>query len=162
MSSNTSELIQTGLRLHQAGRLQEAETYYRAVIRKQPENPDAWHLLGVIAQQTGNDKVSAELAEKAINLRPDVPDYYVTCGEAYRAMRAYDSAMRCYEKALAINPLHRETHYNMALLYEQLENLDLAVRHYQQFIQLSSKSYPELVSRVKRHLNALMKTRAEK
>jgi tetratricopeptide (TPR) repeat protein len=131
MSSNTSELIQTGLRLHQAGRLQEAETYYRAVIRKQPENPDAWHLLGVIAQQTGNDKVSAELAEKAINLRPDVPDYYVTCGEAYRAMRAYDSAMRCYEKALAINPGFAGAHLNLGNTLKEMGRVEEAIAHYE-------------------------------
>jgi tetratricopeptide (TPR) repeat protein len=52
--------------------------------------------------------------------------------------------------------------YNIALLYEQLENLELAISHYQQFIQLSSKSHPELVSKVQRHFNALVESRRNK
>jgi hypothetical protein len=43
-----------------------------------------------------------------------------------------------------------------------LENLELAISHYQQFIQLSSKSHPELVSRVERHLNGLLESRRNK
>ena len=38
--------------LHQQGRLMEAESIYREILRQQPEHFDALHLLGVIAIQT--------------------------------------------------------------------------------------------------------------
>jgi tetratricopeptide (TPR) repeat protein len=73
-----------------------------------------------------------------------------------------NKAIESYQKALDINPLHREIHYNIALLYEQLENIELAIGHYQQFIKLSSPSHSDLVSKVQRHLDDLMKARKEK
>ena len=38
---------------HQAGRLAQAEQFYRAILANQPNHPDALHLLGVIANQGG-------------------------------------------------------------------------------------------------------------
>lgn len=54
MASNISQLIQTGLEHHQAGRLQEAETIYRAILKEQPQHANALHLLGLIAHQVGS------------------------------------------------------------------------------------------------------------
>jgi hypothetical protein len=34
----------------------------------------------------------------------------------------------------------------------------MAIGHYQKFIQMGSKTHPDLVARVKRHLNYLMET----
>jgi tetratricopeptide (TPR) repeat protein len=136
MSSSSSQLIQTGLKLHQAGRLQEAESCYQAVLREQPKNSDAWHLLGVIAQQIGKDEVAVELIEKAIDIRPDVADYYVTCGEAYRAMREYDSATHCYEKALSINPGFAGAHLNLGNTLKETGRVLEAIGHYEKAVAL--------------------------
>lgn len=38
---------------HQAGRMEQADALYRAVLRVHPENPDANHNLGVLAMQRG-------------------------------------------------------------------------------------------------------------
>jgi hypothetical protein len=43
-----------------------------------------------------------------------------------------------------------------------MENVELAIGHYQTFIQLSSRTHPELVSKVERHVNNLMETRRNK
>ena len=136
MSSSTSQLIQTGLKLHQAGRLQEAESYYQAVLREQPENSDAWHLLGVIAQQTGKDEAAVAFIQKAIEIRPEVPDYYVTCGEAYRVMRDYDSATHCYEKALSIDPGFAGAHLNLGNTLKETGRVLEAIDHYEKAADL--------------------------
>ena len=39
---------------HRAGRLREAEPLYRHILERQPDNSDALHFLGVIAQQIGD------------------------------------------------------------------------------------------------------------
>ena len=43
--------IRIGLEHHQAGQLREAEQIYRQVLDIDPNNPEALHLLGVIAHQ---------------------------------------------------------------------------------------------------------------
>ncbi len=41
--------LRAAIQHHQAGRLGQAEALYRQVLQAQPQNPDALHLLGVIA-----------------------------------------------------------------------------------------------------------------
>jgi hypothetical protein len=43
----------------------------------------------------------------------------------------------------------------MGLLYEQLGKIETAIGHYQNFVQMASKTHPDLVAQVKRHLNYL-------
>jgi tetratricopeptide (TPR) repeat protein len=73
-----------------------------------------------------------------------------------------DQAIESYHRALAINPLHGEALYNTGLLYEQLGNMEMAIGHYQKFVQMASKTHPELVAQVKRHLNYLIKLQENK
>ena len=104
MSSNISQLIQTGLEHHQSGRLQEAESVYLSILKEQPQQPDALHLLGVLALQAGKSEIAVNLMESAIKIKPDEPEFYNMCGEAYRALHKYDMAISRYERALAIKP----------------------------------------------------------
>ena len=49
--AGAADLLAVGLKLHQAGRLAEAEAWYRRVLAAQPNHADALHLLGVVAHQ---------------------------------------------------------------------------------------------------------------
>lgn len=66
-------------------------------------------------------------------------------------------AIESYQKALNINPRLKEIHYNVALLYDQLENFNLAIGYYKQFINLSSASQSDLVSKVQMRVDELEK-----
>ena len=65
-----------------AKRLQEAEAIYRSVLKDQPQHPDALHLLGCIARQTGKNDIAVNLIEKAIKLNPKASNFYNSCGIA--------------------------------------------------------------------------------
>ena len=87
---------------------------------------------------------------------------HINLGVLFKKQGQLNKAIESYQKALEINPLHREIHYNIALLYEQLENIELAISHYQQFIKLSSPSHPDLVLKVQRHMEYLMKAKGNR
>ena len=55
-----SEALAIAVQHHQAGRLQAAEQIYRQILAAEPNQADAWHLLGVINGQTGNHQRSVE------------------------------------------------------------------------------------------------------
>jgi Tfp pilus assembly protein PilF len=46
-----NQQINLGIQYCQSGQFPEAETGFQQVLQWQPDNPDAWHLLGVIAAQ---------------------------------------------------------------------------------------------------------------
>ncbi len=56
MSKNTHAIemgFQQALRLHRAGRLAEAEQFYRQILAAVPNHADSLHMLGVLALQSG-------------------------------------------------------------------------------------------------------------
>ena len=45
------EILAIAIEHHQAGRLQAAEQVYRQILAVEPNQADAWHLLGVIQRR---------------------------------------------------------------------------------------------------------------
>ena len=137
MPSNISQLIQTGLEHHQTGRLQEAETIYRSILKEQPKHPDVLHLLGVLSLQVGKSEIAVDLIESAIKVNPDEPEFYNMCGEAYRALNKHDMAITRYEQALAIKPDFAGAHNNLGNAFKELGRVEDAITHYEQAIAIS-------------------------
>jgi protein O-GlcNAc transferase len=107
------EALQRAVGLHQAGRLEEAEQVYRMVLTVDSRNPDAWHLLGVLAHQKGNFDVAVENIERAIAVNPIVADAHVNLGNAYRGRGDISKATSCYLRALEIDPRCVEALFNL-------------------------------------------------
>ena len=56
-----AQLLRNAIRHHNAGLLGEAETIYRQILLRNPNQPDALHLIGIIAGQRGQPQTAAEL-----------------------------------------------------------------------------------------------------
>ena len=151
-----------GIIYQMMGDVERAFGTYQKATEINPRYEKGYNNLGILLLLKGNYEEALEAFQKALAINPKNIESHINLGILFMKKGQWDEAIESYQKALAIDPLHSETHYNIALLYEQLENLELAISHYQQFIQLSSKSNSELVSRVRRHLNALMKAKGDK
>jgi len=151
-----------GIIYQMMGDVERAFESYRKSTEINPRYEKGYNNLGILLLLKGRNEEALEAFQKALVINSNNIESHINLGILFKKKGEWGKAIESYQKALAINPLHRETHYNIALLYEQLENLELAISHYQQFIQLSSKSHPELVSKVQRHLNALVEGRRDK
>ncbi len=134
MASDISELLQTGLEHHQSGRLHEAESIYLSILKEQPQNPDALHLMGVMAHQVGKNEIAIDLFEKAIRANPNEPDFYNNSGEAFRALKKYDQAIACYKQAIEINPGFAGAYNNFGNVLKEMGKYEDAIERYQQAI----------------------------
>jgi Flp pilus assembly protein TadD len=148
-----------GIIYQMTGDLDRAFGAYQKATEINPMYEKGYNNLGILLLLKGRDEKALEAFQKALSINPNNIETYINLGTLFKKKGQWDEAIESYQKALAIDPLHGETHYNMALLYEQMENLELAISYYQQFIRLSSRSHPELVSRVQNHLNDLMKAK---
>jgi len=137
MSSDISKLIQSGLDYHQTGRLQEAETIYRSILKEHPQHPDVLHLLGVLSLQVGESEAAVNLIESAIRINPGEPEFYNMCGEAYRALKKYDLAITRYEQAIAIKPEFAGAYNNLGNVCKELGRVEDAIAHYEQAIAIT-------------------------
>lgn len=111
--------IKQALEHHRAGRLQQAEAIYRDLLAREPNDPDALHLLGVIAHQLGQHKTAVALIERATGVNPNVPDYHNNLGQALSALQRLDAAVAAYEQALALRPDYAETHNNLGMALQE-------------------------------------------
>jgi protein O-GlcNAc transferase len=96
--------VREAVSLHTQGRLAEAETIYREVLRRQPDNFDATHLLGVIEMQRSRSGPAIELLSRAVSLNPSQPQALANLGSALLRANRTEEALRYYERALEVDP----------------------------------------------------------
>jgi predicted O-linked N-acetylglucosamine transferase (SPINDLY family) len=96
---SSADAMQSGIAHHRAGRLKEAAAFYRQVLSREPANPDALHLLGVIAQQRGEFAASIELIARAIAANPAVAEYHYNLGNSHFAMGNFAIAAKSFFEA---------------------------------------------------------------
>src|SRR5688572_23380593 len=85
--------IDHAIRLHQAGQVAQAEQIYRQVLQHDPNNPDALHLLGLIAHHAGVREPAVELMSRAIAVAPNVALYRMNLAKVYRALGRWGDAV---------------------------------------------------------------------
>ena len=76
--------IERGFSHHRAGRLAEAEKFYRQVLTQQPNHAEALHLLGMLAGQCGQLDAAEDLLRQAIRIKPDYAEAHATLGTALK------------------------------------------------------------------------------
>jgi tetratricopeptide (TPR) repeat protein len=118
-----------------AGRLPQAEAFYRQILDVEPDHPDALHSLGVIAYQVGNNDVAAGLIGRAANISPSGAKFS-NLGLVLQAQGKPDAAVASYRKALLYQPDHAEAHNNLGNALADLGNLDESIAHYRRALLL--------------------------
>ena len=63
---------------------------------------------------------------------------YNISGACYASLGQLDAAVKCYEKALAINPDYAEAHNNLGNALRRLGKLDASVKSYKKAIAIKS------------------------
>lgn len=95
--SSQHPLLSRALTLHRQGEYSEAETLYQQLLRASPQDAEAWHLLGVVTHQLGNNEAALGYIRKAIALSPNALIYYNNLGEIYREMGDLGQALKNHE-----------------------------------------------------------------
>ncbi len=119
--------METGVAAHRAGRLSEAAEIYRRVLRREPDNPDALHLLGVVEHQAGNHARAAELIGDAVARCPEQAEFLGNLGAVRNALGQPDAAAECCRRALAVAPDHANALTNLSGALRVLGETDQAM-----------------------------------
>lgn len=107
------ETLTEGEAHHRAGDLARAEAAYRAVLRVEPKQAQAWFLLGVICQGTGRLDEAIASFRRSIQLRPRHAPTWNLLGVALVRQGRSGEAEACFRRVLQIDPGHAEAERNL-------------------------------------------------
>lgn len=96
--------LHKALALHGRGKLQEAERAYLKILRQNPREDRALHLLGVLALQLGQSQRGTDLIRRAIGLNPSRPLAHRDLGNALLQAGNPQEALASLDQALALKP----------------------------------------------------------
>jgi len=123
--------VEIALEQHQAGNFVRAEALYIEILRQDPGNVDAMHLLGVLATQGHKPEVAVQLISAALRKRPDAAIFHYNLAEAHSALGEARKAASAYQRAVELDPEYIEAHSNLANVLNQLGDFaaaEIAVR----------------------------------
>lgn len=120
--------------LHQTGRLGEAKRKYLSVLQTHPAQPDALHMLGVLAHQQGRFEDAVRILGDAIRAAPANADAYSNRGLALKELGRLEEAVDSYGRALVLRPDFAEAAVNRGIAFKALHRLDEALASYDRAI----------------------------
>jgi protein O-GlcNAc transferase len=140
-------VFENALALHHNGQLEGAATLYREMLVQNPQDSDAWHLLGVIELQSGNLAAAVDLFDRAIGINSGKADFHYNRGIALGQLERFEDAISSYDRALAIKPHYAEALNNRGTALRALQRFDDAIASYDRALAIAPDSIDALNNR---------------
>jgi len=98
MELTIEQALQQAVEAHKAGKLQDAEAFYRAILQAQPKHPDANHNLGVLAVSVNKPEVALPLFKTALEANPSQGQFWLSYIDALIKEKQFDNARNLLEQ----------------------------------------------------------------
>ena len=118
--SNLQNELLRAIQLHTKRDFENAETLYKQIILKEPNNYDALRHLGILKQDLGNYEEAYENYLKCIKVKPNGFEALNNLGAVHVRNKNYQLALKCFGRAYEINENYVPTINNLASLYHKL------------------------------------------
>jgi len=142
MTSHVAAQVESALRTarssYQAGRLDEARALCLQVLQWRPRQPQALHLLGIVAAQTGDAEGAVRLFGEVLLLDPQNAAAHNNRGNALRALGRHEAAVASYDRAIALRPDHAAAHFESGRTLVELRRCEAAIASLDRAIALNS------------------------
>ncbi|MDB3880486.1 tetratricopeptide repeat protein, partial [Alphaproteobacteria bacterium] len=128
-----NQTLKHAITAHQAGRVQDAERLYRAILQSQPLHPDANHNLGVISVSVNKADAALPLFKTALGVNPNIEQFWVSYIDALVKAKRLKDAKQAIKKA-------KKKGFNakklQSLLYQSKETVDTKLPSQEQLSRL--------------------------
>ena len=99
MELTLDQALQKGVEAHKAGKVQEADRYYTAILKAQPKHPDANHNMGVLAVGVGKVQQALPFFKTALEANPNIAQFWLSYIDALIKLDQTDEAKAMLDKA---------------------------------------------------------------
>jgi tetratricopeptide (TPR) repeat protein len=135
--------LEEAWKIHQQGRVVEAEQIYRGVLDANPRDPAAWCYLGIALHDRKQYHAAVDAYRKAIELKPEFPIAWNNLGNSLRYLMEVEQADQAFLRAIALQPGYANAYRNRGTLHIWNGNLELARESFQEALRCKPDD-PEL------------------
>ena len=93
------QALQQGVEAHKAGKVQEADRLYTAILKAQPKHPDANHNLGVLAVSVGKATEALPFLKTALEANPNIAQFWLSYIDALIKLERLADAKAVFDQA---------------------------------------------------------------
>ena len=119
-----------------AGRLDLAQNICQQILRAQPQNGEALHLLGVTLHQAGQHAAAIDVVQRAIAANPSMPLYHSNLGEMLRLAGRPEEAVAAGLRSVALQPSFPPALSNLGIAYYDCGDYDAAISSYKRALAI--------------------------
>jgi tetratricopeptide (TPR) repeat protein len=134
--TTVNDALERAQKLLNAGRLKQAETVLRDIIKARPRHANAHNLLSVVLYRLGQREEALKAVREAIELNPDNTNYYCNLGEMERQAKHLDVAISMLNKAIKLDPKCVQAHNNIGIVYYDRRQFSKALESYRKAISI--------------------------
>jgi TonB family protein len=142
-----------GIQLYEQGHSTEAIKILKEIVKKDPDDADAWYYLGLAFNSQGLFGEARPRFERLIQLRPNSADSYAKLAYALILANEPQKAMTTGQRALDLGDKSPEAHYAIAESNFRLNSPEKAVEEAEAALMLSPDFLPALITKSLAHLS---------
>ena len=143
-TAEIAELLRQGVGYHRDGRRADAQRVYRDILQHDPTEPNALHLMGILAGEAGHFEAAVDLMRRALKRDPKNAQLHNNLGEALRNLHRYPEAFESYQRALKLDPKLGQAFFNAAEAAKMCARQAQAAGHAEaarEFAHLAAESF---------------------
>ena len=99
MELTLDQALHKGIEAHKAGKAQEADRYYTAILKANPKHPDANHNMGVLAVGVGKVEKAIPFFKAALEANPSIAQFWLSYIDALIKLDRIEEAKSVLDKA---------------------------------------------------------------
>ena len=104
MELTLDQALQKGIEAHKAGKVQEADRYYTAILKANPKHPDANHNMGVLAVGVGKVPEALPFFKTALEANSTIAQYWLSYIDALIKLDKIAEAKAVLDQAKSSGP----------------------------------------------------------
>lgn len=136
MPPTVEQALQTASTHREAGRLEDAVTWYRHALALDPNRADVHGDLGGALLDLGRFDESIASSQRAVELNPALMEAHNNLGNAFSQTHRWAEATACYRRALALDPNRAEVYNNLGASLQERRQWDEAIASFDRAIAL--------------------------
>jgi tetratricopeptide (TPR) repeat protein len=128
-------MLRSALAYHQAGELDRAEPLYREALGRDPNQPDALRLLGLLYQQRGQTDLALQFLERAVLVDSNTAAAHHDLASLFSQLGRIPEAIAGFKHALTLQPKYPEAWHNLGNAYHAAGDLAAAQASYRKALE---------------------------